>query len=107
MIIGTLQIIELVELLGVLIILYVTFDTIKRTRGSFNHGLKALFFGFSLLFVLEVLEHFSILNSLFTNFELLDELMELIFVVIMFATVLIINNKVKEIHDGKKKRKKK
>ena len=92
-------------LIVILIILFIVFDTIKRTKGRFNLGSKAMFIAFSLLFILEILGHFSILRSLIKNFELLDELLEGIFVTVMLVTVFIINQKVKKVNHGNKKKK--
>lgn len=107
MVFHILETLEIFVLIVTLIILYMIFDTIIRTKGKFNLGSKAMFIAFSLFFILEVLGHFSILHSLIKNFELLDELLEGIFVTVMLVTVYIINQKVKEVNHGNNKKKSK
>jgi len=82
-----------------LIILFVVFDTIKRIKGQFHRGWKVLFIAVSMFFVLEFVELLEVLGYIKTG--LFEESLEIIFVIILFMSVLIINKKIKEI--GSKK----
>jgi len=86
-----------------LAILYVIFDIIHRVKGQFNKGWKVLFAAMLMFLLVELIELLDILNYL--EGELFTEILEIIFVLIILFSVLIINNKVREVHDGKKKRK--
>lgn len=81
-------------LITTLIILFVVFDTIKRIKGQFHRGWKVLFIAMSMFFVLEFVELLDVLGYIET--ELLEEALEIIFVITIFLSVLIINKKIKE-----------
>lgn len=103
------EILNFVNLTLILIVLFIVFDTIKRIKGTFNRGWKVLFFAFSLLFILELLE---VLGKLFFFSEDLGEtvgeLFQIVFYVALIISVAIINKKVKEVnHDNNKKKKSK
>lgn len=84
-----------------LVILSVVFDTIKRVKGQFNRGWKVLFLAMSMFFVVEFVELIGVLG--YAEAELFEEILEIVFVAILFLSVLIISKKIKEIKDGKKK----
>ena len=100
--------IELIELLmGIVVILilatlFVLFDTIKRIKGTFNRGWKVLFFAFSLFVVIQfvaILVHLGLLRGGL----LLREILKVVTFIAILVSVIIINKKVKEVHDGQKK----
>ena len=86
-----------------LVILYVIFDTIHRVKGQFNKGWKVLFVAMLMFFLVKLIELLEVLNYL--EGELFSEILEIIFVLVILFSVLIINNKVKEVYDGRKKKK--
>ena len=90
-----------VILLITLIILFVVFDTIKRIKGQFHRGWRVLFIAMSMFFVIELIELLGVLG--YIEAELFGEVLEIIFIIVLFLSVLIINKKIKESHDGKKK----
>jgi len=87
-----------IVLILILIILLVVFDTLKRVKGQFNKGWKALFLAFSLYFILEFLEHVLKMP------EIVREFLEVAFLLIVLITVVIIDKKVRELPDGHKKK---
>ena len=90
-----------VILIATLVILYVIFDTIKRVKGQFHRGWRVLFMAMAMFFVVEVIELLEALN--YIEGGLFEEILEIIFVLIILFSVVIINKKVKEVHDGHKK----
>lgn len=86
-----------------LAILYVIFDTIHRVKGQFNKGWKVLFAAMLMFFLTKFIELLDVLNYL--GGKLFAEILKIIFVLVILFSVLIINNKVKEVYDGHKKRK--
>ena len=89
-----------IVLILILIILLVVFDTLKRVKGQFNKGWKALFLAFSLYFILEFMEH--VLKV--PKNEIVGEFLEVAFLLIVLITVVIIDKKVRELPDGHKKK---
>ena len=94
---------SVIVLILILIILFVVFDTIKRVKGKFNRGWKVLFLAISLFFVVGFIELLDELR--YIEGEFLAELLEVISVVIVLASVVIINRKVREVTDHHKKKK--
>ena len=86
-----------------LAILYTIFDTISRVKGKFNKGWNVLFVAMLMLFLVELIELLDVLNYL--EGYVFAEILETIFILVILFSVLIINNKVKEVHDGIKKKK--
>lgn len=97
-------IIFILELILTLTILFVVFDTIKRTKGKFNRGWKVLFLAFSLFFIFNVIENLSELYNLGVKVKLMNNILEVLFVMVMLVTVVIVNKKVKEVSYHEKKK---
>lgn len=95
-----------INLILILVVLFIVFDTIKRIKGTFNRGWKALFFAFSLLFVLELAETLGILFSIDVELgEVLGEILQIIFYAAIIISVAVINRKVRELTDHHLKKK--
>ena len=62
---------------------------------------SALFIAMLMFLLVELIEVLDVLNYL--EGELFTEILEIIFVLVILFSVLIINNKVKEVHDSKRK----
>jgi len=92
-----------VSLILILAVLFVVFDTIKRIKRKFNRGWRVLFLAFSLFFILKFIELLDELN--FLKRGLMEEILELIFIVVILASVVIINKRVREVTDHHKKKK--
>ena len=91
-----------VNLILILVVLFLVFDTIKRIKGKFNRGWKILFFAFSMFFILEVIELLDKLR--FIEGELVEEVLEAVFLGAIVISVIIINQKVREVTDHHKKK---
>ena len=100
MLIKALIIIVLALLIVNLAVLFIVFDTIKRTKGKFNQGLKVLFFAFSFFFLIEIYDHLT--SYMGIRNEVIHEMLELIFMIVILLTLLKINNKVKEVNHNNK-----
>ena len=92
-----------INLILILAVLFIVFDTIKRIKGKFNRGCRVLFLGFFLLFILNFIELLDKLN--FLRGVWLGEILEVIFIVAILVSVVIINKKVREVSNHHKKRK--
>lgn len=90
-----------VNLILILVVLFLVFDTIKRIKGKFNRGWRVLFFAFSMFFILEVIELLDELR--FLEGGLAEEVLETAFLGALIVSVIIINRKVREVTDYHKK----
>ena len=81
-----------------LVVLFMVFDTIKRTKNDFSKALKFLFFvflTFSLVVLLTLLGELNLFRA-----EVPVDITRLIFVILSLISIRIINRKVKEVnHD--------
>ena len=90
------EIIIVVILALTLAILFAVFDTIKRTRGTFNRGWKVLFFAFSLFFAFEFLDHLTNLHIIGSEFKPFEETLEVIFLAVILFVVVVANKKIRK-----------
>src|SRR3989338_7281996 len=81
-----------------LVVLFIVFDTIKRTKNDFSKALKFLFFvflTFSLVVLLTLLGELGLFRA-----EVPVDITRLAFIILSLISIRIINRKVKEVnHD--------
>ncbi|MBI2134828.1 hypothetical protein HYU09_02480 [Candidatus Woesearchaeota archaeon] len=92
----------IIRMVILLVLLFVIFDTIRRVKGKFNQGWKIMFLAFSLYFILMTVALLTSLELISPGMLLFDVL-DTTFLAVILATAVIINRKVKEVHDGHKK----
>ena len=100
------EIFELAVLIIILVTLanlYLVLDTMRRTKGLFSLGWHVLFIAILMFLGLEILELFDALG--YVSGELFGEILEIMFVLIILFSVVLINSKVREVRDSKKKKK--